>query len=131
MVVTLEIGYNFAVNAKEGNSEGQDFWFICYTKSLHTIKKTFKCRWDIEFDERDDMVVGKYYQKWGDSNLSYVLLTDSHVAYMYAHLVKVIKFLMPPKSHWVFGMMRCLNCHQKRLLLVGIRSTIALPNDNE
>ncbi len=51
LVVTLEIRYNFAINAKEGNSEGQDFWLIYYTKPLHTVNKAFKCRWDIKFDE--------------------------------------------------------------------------------
>jgi hypothetical protein len=62
-----------------------------------------KFKWGIEFEEGDEMVVRKYYQKWGDSNSSYDLLKDSHVVYMYVHLVRVIKFLMPPKNHWVFG----------------------------
>ncbi len=31
----------------------------------------------------------------------YVLLKDSHLVYVYSHLVKVIKFLMPLKIHKV------------------------------
>ncbi len=85
LVTTLEIRDNFAINAKEGNIEGQDSWLIFCTKSLHTIKKPFKCKWGIKFEEGDEVVAGKYYQKWGDSDSSYVLLKDSHVVYMYAH----------------------------------------------
>jgi len=115
LVVTLEIRYNFAINAKEGNSEGQDFWLIYYTKPLHTVNKAFKCRWDIKFDEVSWHLMHAYghdkrgwhdYRKLlpkvGDSNLLYVLFKDSHFVYMYAHLVKAIKFLMPPKSHWIY-----------------------------
>jgi len=85
LATTLEIRDNFAINAKEGNIEGQDFWLIFCTKSLHTIKKPFKCKWGIKFEEGDEVVAGKYYQKWGDFDSSYVLLKDSHVVYMYAH----------------------------------------------
>lgn len=56
-----------------------------------------------KFEEGDDVVVGKYYQKWGNSNSSYVLLKDSHIVYMHAHLVRVVNFLMPPKDHQVQG----------------------------
>ncbi len=102
LVVTLEIRDNFAINAKK-RSEGQDFWFIFCTKSLHIVKKVLKFKWVIEFEERDEVVVKKYYRKWGDSKSSYVLLKDSHVVYMYVHLMRAIKFLMRPKNHWVFG----------------------------
>lgn len=80
----MEIGDNFAINDEEGNSEGQDFWLICYTKSLHTIKKAFKCKCGIKFEEGDEVVARKYYQKWGDFDSSYILLKYSHV-YMYGH----------------------------------------------
>jgi len=53
--------------------------------------------------EGDEVVVGKYYQKGGDSDSSFVLLKDSHDVYMYFHLIRAINFLMPPKNHHVFG----------------------------
>jgi hypothetical protein len=43
------------------------------------VKKAFKCEWGIEFEEGDDVVAGKHYQKWGNSYSSYVLLKDSHI----------------------------------------------------
>ncbi len=101
MATSLEIGDNFVVNAEEGNSEGQDFWVICCTNLLHTMRKAFKCKRGIEFMARDEVVVGKNYQKWVDLNSSYVLLKDSHDVYISSHLIRAIKFLMLPKSHWV------------------------------
>lgn len=85
LATTLDVGDNFAINVEKGNSEGQDFWLICCTKYLHTLKKAFKCKWGIKFEEGDEVVVRKYYQKWGDSDSSYILLKDSHVVYMYVH----------------------------------------------
>jgi hypothetical protein len=70
----LEVGDNFVVNVEEGNNKGADFWLVCCVKPLHKSKQPYKCRWGTNFDEGDDAVVGKYYQKWGTSNSSYVQL---------------------------------------------------------
>lgn len=32
-----------------------------------------------------------------------MLLKYSHVVYVNSHLVRVVKFLMPPRNHWVSG----------------------------
>ncbi len=64
---------------------------------------SFHWSWGTSFDEGDDVVAWLYYQKWGSSDPSYVLLKDSHVTYVYSHLVRVVKFLMPPKNHYVNG----------------------------
>jgi hypothetical protein len=95
----LEVGDNFVINEEEGNSEGQDFWLVCCSKPLHTLM----CKWGIKYYEGDEVVVGKYYQNWGNSDSSYVLLKDSSVVYLYSHLVKVVKLLTPPKDYCVFG----------------------------
>ncbi len=44
-----------------------------------------------------------YYQRWGHSESSYVLLKDSPMVCMHDRLVRVVKFLMPPKDHRVSG----------------------------
>ncbi len=98
LAMTLNVGDNFVVNAQVDNDENADFWIICCTKHLHKVKKAFKCEC-IEFEKGDDVAAGKYYQKWGNSYSSYVLLKDSHIVYMHAHLVRAVKFLMPPKDH--------------------------------
>jgi hypothetical protein len=51
------------------------------------------------FNEGDNVITSFYYKKWGSIDSSYVLLKDSHVVYVYSHLVHVTKFLMPPSSH--------------------------------
>jgi hypothetical protein len=94
---------NFAISEKKGNNEGQNFWPLCCTKPLHTLIHPLMCKWGIEYYEGDEIVVGKYYKKWGNSYSSYVLLKDSSVVYLYSHLMKVVKFLMPPKDYYVFG----------------------------
>jgi hypothetical protein len=57
----------------------------------------------MNYNEGDEVVAKKYYKKWGNSNSTYVLLKDSHAVYLYSHLVRAMKFLMPPKSHRVFN----------------------------
>jgi hypothetical protein len=54
-------------------------------------------------EEGDDVVGGLYYQKCGNNDNSYVLLKDSHKVYVYYHLIRVVKFLMPPKNHRMTG----------------------------
>jgi hypothetical protein len=99
----LEVGNNFVVNVEEGNSEGQEVWIVCCTKPLHKLNGPLNCKWGMNYNERDEVVVGKYYKKWGNSYSTYVLLKDSHLVYLYSHLVKPMKFLIPPKNHRAFG----------------------------
>jgi hypothetical protein len=103
LATSLEVGDNFVVNAEEGNNEGQEFWIMCYTKPLHKLNGPLNCKWGMNYNERDEVVVGKYCEKWGNSYSTYVLLKDSHVVYLYSHLVRVVKFLMRLKNHSVFG----------------------------
>jgi len=103
LAIVLEVGDNFTVNAKERNDEGASFWLILCTKPLHKVKAPFINNWGNIYEEGDDVVEGLYYQKWGNNDNSYVFLKDSHKVYVYSHLVKVVKFLMPPKNHKVIG----------------------------
>jgi hypothetical protein len=100
---TLEVGDNFIVNAKEGNDEGASFWLILCIEPLHKVKAPFIDNWGSSYEEGDDVVEGLYYQKWGINDNFYVLLKDSHKVYVYSHLVKVIKFMMPPRNHKMIG----------------------------
>jgi len=84
----LEVGDNFAISEEKG----------CCTKPLHTLIHPLIRKWGIQYYEGDEIVVGKYYKKWGNSYSSYVLLKDSSVVYLYSHLMKVVKFLMPPND---------------------------------
>jgi len=100
MASSLKIGDNFWVNATVSNSEGQDFWFIRVTKPLHHAKADFTCSWGTTFEKGDFIVARHYYQAWGSSDSSYVLLKNSQVVYMHAQYIRAVKFLMPPKDHW-------------------------------
>jgi hypothetical protein len=64
-------------------------------------KKNFTDKWGTSFVVGDAVVASLYYQRWGHSESSYVLSKDSHVVYMHVCLVRVLKFLMPPKDHKV------------------------------
>ncbi len=101
LIASLKVGDNFDVNVEEGNSEGQDFQIVCCTKPLHRLNSSLKCKWGTNYSTRDEVLVRKYYKKWGNSYSSYVLLKDSNVLYMYSHLVRVVKFLMPLKDYRV------------------------------
>jgi hypothetical protein len=46
---------------------------------------------------------GQYYQKWGSSKSSYVLLRRSQIAYMHVCHVRAIKFPMLLAYHKVQG----------------------------
>jgi hypothetical protein len=69
----------------------------------YTRQNTFTYQWGTSFDANDDVVGNIYYQRWGNNDTFYVLLKDSHRAYLYSHLVKAVRFLMPPKNHGVSG----------------------------
>jgi hypothetical protein len=98
LATALEIGDNLAVNTKEGN-DGVYFSLILCTEPLRKVTKAFTDGWGTSFEEGDDVVRGIYYQKWGHNDTSYVLLKDSQKVYIFSHMVRVIKFLMPPMNH--------------------------------
>ncbi len=96
LIIVLEIGDNPIVNVEEGNDEGASFWLIMCTDPLHKVRNFFIDQWGTKFEEGDDVVGGIYYQRWGNNDTFYVLLKDSHKVFFYFHLVRVVKFLMPP-----------------------------------
>ncbi len=95
----LKVGDNLAINVEDGNTECVSLYLILCTKTFHKVRKTFTNHWGTSFDEGDDVVVGFYYHKWGNNHSSYVFLKDSHIVYVYSHLMRAVKFLMPPKNH--------------------------------
>ncbi len=103
LATILKVNDNFIVNVEEGNDEGVTFWVILCTKPLHKVKASFIDNWGSSYEVSDDVVGGLYYHKWGNNDKTYVLLTDSHKIYVYFHLVRVVKFLMPPRNHQVIG----------------------------
>ncbi len=123
----MEVGNNFVVNTKEGNSEGQEFWIVCCTRPLHKLNGPLNYKWGMNYNERDEVVARKYYKKWANSNSTYVVLKDSHVVYLYSHLISVMKFLMPPKNHCVFGNESLYELPSDAI--IGIRSIIATLDD--
>jgi hypothetical protein len=56
LVMNLEVGNNFVVSAKEGNSEGQELWVVCCTKSLHKLTNPLKGKCGMEYDVGDKVV---------------------------------------------------------------------------
>jgi hypothetical protein len=99
----LNIGDNFVVPAEEGNSEGVDFYILQCQQPKFRVPEPFDCVWGCHFDAGDYVVGATYYQKWGTSNRSYVFLSESRLAYVDAHLIRMCKFPMPPASHRVKG----------------------------
>lgn len=99
----LEIGDNLVVNAEDGNPKGMVFYLILCTKAFHKVEEAFTDNGGTNFDVVDDVVTCLYYHKWGYIDSSYVLLKDSHVVYVYSHLVRVMELLMPHRNHWVSG----------------------------
>jgi hypothetical protein len=97
LVTALEIGDNLAINIKEGN-DGVSFLLILCIEPLRKVAKAFTNGRGTSFEE-DDVVGSIYYQKWGHSDTSYVLLKDSQKVYIFSHMVRAIKFLMPPRNH--------------------------------
>jgi hypothetical protein len=103
LAIILKVNDNFIVNVEEGNDDGVTFWVILCTKPLHKVKASFIDNWGSSYEVSDDVVGGLYYHKWGNNDKTYVLLTNSHKIYVYLHLVRVVKFLMPPRNHRVIG----------------------------
>jgi spore maturation protein CgeB len=59
----------------------------CYAhKIVFTVDSSFKCPWGQGLCVGDIVIASKYYQNWGRSKCSYVLLIRSQVAYIHAML---------------------------------------------
>jgi hypothetical protein len=101
LATCVSLGDNFVVNVKEGNEEGVDFYVLLCTQTNFIVEQAFKCPWGQEFSIGDIIMVQKYYQSWGQSRCSYVLLTRSQTTYIHACNVKAIKFLMLLVDHMV------------------------------
>jgi hypothetical protein len=71
----------------------------------------------------EQVIIGKYYQKWGTSYSTYVLLKDSHVVFLYSHLVQERRFLMIPKDYCVQG--NDLVYEFPNDATIGLKSTLA------
>jgi hypothetical protein len=76
--VFLCVGDNFAILAKEGNNEGDEFYVLQCQKTTHIVRNHFICPWGDEFDVGNNVIDGIYYQKWGHGeNNGYIFLTNS------------------------------------------------------
>jgi len=62
------------MNAKGGNFKGVDFYILMCIKPMYTLFVSYKCPWGQQFNLSDIVVVGRYYQKWGHFEHSYVFL---------------------------------------------------------
>jgi hypothetical protein len=129
LTTTLEISDNFEVNVEIGNLKGVDFWVVCCTKPMHTIRKEFTDKWGTSFAIGDDVVARLYYQRCSSSDRSFVLLKDFHVVYMLCNVVCVAKFLMSPRNHIVTSNDGVYEMSEDTLS--GINSIITTLEDDE
>lgn len=97
----LALGDNFAMNAQEENAKGVDFYFLICTKTMYTMEKPYKCARVQQFSANGTIVTSRYYQKWGQSKHSYVILKKSQVDVLDICNVRTIKFPLVPTSHRV------------------------------
>lgn len=99
----VNIGDNFVVPAIQGNEEGVEFYILQCQKERQLVRENFKCVWGGEFERGQYVLAGTYYQKWGNSEKSFVYLRNSQLAYIDADLVLACKFNMLPALHRVKG----------------------------
>jgi hypothetical protein len=102
----LQTSDNFVVAVAKGNAEGVQFYILQCQQPKFMVCEAFQCVWGGDFDVGNFVVVQHaktYYQKWGRSSRNYVFFTQSRVAYIDAHLVKIVKFPMTQRDHHVKG----------------------------
>lgn len=61
----LEIGDNFAIPAEAENNENVLFYILYCQKRKFLVRERFKCPWGGWIEAGEYVVVGTYYQKWG------------------------------------------------------------------
>ena len=99
----LELGDNFVVPAEPNNKEGVQFYILACLRKKFLVREAFVCKWGSEFNVGDYAVQGRYYQKWGSSQKSYVFLDKSKPAFIPSDLVMAMKFAMPVQNHRIQG----------------------------
>jgi hypothetical protein len=75
-----ELGDNFAISATVDNEENVDFYLLVCTRKMYTYTKAFRCKWGESLEVGDEIIEGRYYQKYGISSDTYVYLRKSHKA---------------------------------------------------
>jgi hypothetical protein len=95
------VGDKFAVPAEPHYAEEVQFYVLECQRWKFLVRYTFKCKWECEFEVGDYAMAGRYFQKWGRAEKSYVFLDGSCVAYIPTDLVCHVKFAMQPTEHRV------------------------------
>jgi hypothetical protein len=64
LVVSLNVGENFAVIAVKDNNEGDDFWIFICEEILVMVEEVNKINyWGKEVYKGEQIIVGKYYKR--------------------------------------------------------------------
>jgi hypothetical protein len=64
-----------------------DFHLLVCTKKIFTCTEAFRCKWGESFEVGDQVIQGRYYQKYGTAAGTYVYLRKSHVAHHNVHYI--------------------------------------------
>jgi hypothetical protein len=83
----LKLGDNFVVSTVADNEENVDFHLLVCTKKMFTCTEAFRCKWGESFEVGDQVIQGRYYQKYGTAAGTYVYLRKSHVAHHNVHYI--------------------------------------------
>jgi hypothetical protein len=94
LAACLEVGDYFAVATIDDAEDNAGFWVLMCTKRLHMVTKEKHVNtYGHMFIYSSQVVIGKYFKQQGRSSYSYVRC-DIGEAYIYSHLIKVVKFQM-------------------------------------
>jgi hypothetical protein len=96
-----QVGDNFMIPAHHDNDEGVEWFILQCSKAKYQVEANFICPWGTTFREGEFAIAGHHYQKYGRGHNTYVLLADSPVAHIEAHLVRACKFPMVLAPHTV------------------------------
>ena len=103
MADVLLVGDKFAVPTEPNNTEDVQFYVLECQRRKFLVCSPFKCKWGCEFEVGEYAMAGRYFQKWGRAEKSYVFLDGSCIAYIPTNLVCHVKFTMLPAEHRVQG----------------------------
>lgn len=100
----LRVGDKFVVPAEDGNEEGVLYYVLVCQRTKFVVRTPFSCVWGNDFEVGDEVVEGKYFQRWGNRESgNYVFPDGSHPAYIHSHWVKAIRFPMLMQDHRIQG----------------------------
>jgi hypothetical protein len=121
MTDLLCIRDNFAIVANQPNSKGILYYILTCTRSKFVVSSAFRCIWANEFDVRDHIVEGLYFQRWckGRSQ-NYIYLDRSNPTYVHSHLVKTCGFEMISQQYCIQGddsVYYLLDKHHQQILI--------------